>query len=110
MKVDFERQLLDFDGALLDLSTVTMDGGKLVTVKNDNPEARLKGVCMTALLFSFQDDQPSHKYRLYSIARRVHEGGEQEMTAEEIADIKGRVIKVYPTLTAGLASDLLEGK
>lgn len=110
MKVDLEKQLIGFDGAPLDLSVMTMDGGKLVSVRNDNPEARLKGVCMTALLFTTQEDQPGDKYRLYALARRVYAGGEQDLTIEEVAAIKARINIAYPILTAGLASDLLEGK
>lgn len=94
MKRNLEAPILDLDGKPLP------------------DEATLKSVLFLAVTTPQKDDDRldvKKKLELYSLAQKVHAGGEVDFTAEEIAALKDRVAKVFVhVVVVGRTFELLE--
>lgn len=72
-----------------------------------------KDIVITACLTPLEGDrqQAGLGYRLYTLARRLHDGGVVDLTAEDAAFLLQRVEAIgYPPLTVGQMTDLLNGR
>lgn len=100
MKIDFTQVLKDFDGKLL--------------TGEDKTEITLGFICVDALLTTLRGEtekpNPADVIRRYEFARAIYNGEEMDLKAEDIALLKGRILKTRPTLIYGLTSDMLEKK
>ena len=100
MKIDFTQVLKDFDGNPFP--------GK------DDKDVTLGFICVDALLAVFKKEQENPDaadyIKRYEFAKAIHKGEEMDLKAEDIALLKGRLLKTRPALIYGLASDMLEKK
>lgn len=75
-------------------------------------QATLKTVSFLAATASLPSDQNlsvSSKLELYSLAQKLHTGGEVDLTAEEISLLKDRIGKTFASvIVIGRAFELLE--
>lgn len=96
MKINFDQQIKDLTGN---------------PIKEEGKEVVLKTVCVNALLASNPKKEISGQEKLdrYELARKVNDGGEVEITSEEIVKIKESV-DIYPTIIYGEVCNLLEQK
>lgn len=103
MKIDMSQQLRGLDGK----PVLVKDGEESVPMK-------LSNVCVNALLTATEGDKKQSgedKFKNYHLAQKLHEKSEVELEAEEVAKLKERVSKVFPSpLVVGQAWDMLEGK
>lgn len=103
MKVNLDQPLVDFDGKPI------REGNR----NEPGDEFSLKKVITAALSTPLDEDKGMSTDKVvarWKLACRVHGGGEQELTAEELVEIKGRLPKVYPSaLIAGQACEMLKG-
>ncbi len=95
---------VDFDTTIRDLKDVPVKGpeGKDWTIGE---------ACCTALLSPYQDEphiDGKEKINRYKIALKVNEGGEQDLTAEEITALKLLIAKAFPPLVVGRAYEILD--
>ena len=103
MKIDFDAKILN----LKKESIKTLIDGK-------EKELILKDVCVNALLSEAPptQNQPAQtgmqKLKKYKLSQKIFEGGEIEITAEDISLIKESIGQVYNTLIVGAAYNLLE--
>jgi hypothetical protein len=82
------------------------------------PEKRvvtLGRACLKALLVTLEGDTANgeEKFRRYKLAQLIEHGtngGETDVTAEDVVLIKKMVGRVYPTYTSGLIWSILEGE
>jgi hypothetical protein len=86
---------------------------ELLTLKGEpfDPPATLEAVAFNALTQVHADDQAMGvdvKLKHYALARKVARGGIQDFTAEELADIKARIGKLYVTQVVGAAFEALD--
>ncbi len=97
MKVNFDTVLVDLRG-----SPIKDSGSEDLT---------LSAVCCTVLLSPYPDEQNlggKDKVRRYKLALKVSEGGEQEVSAEDISDLKALIAKGYAPLVVGRAYEILD--
>lgn len=97
MKVDFDHKILDLKGN---------------AIKDGDTDLTLAGVVAPAMLAVLQSDANltgAEKVRMFRIAQRATDGGEQELSVEDVALIKDRVVKGFGALVVGRVYDLLEG-
>ena len=85
----------------------------LSALGNPLPEnvGTLGAVCVGALLGVYADEQNlpgEDKFRRYQLAERIHVGGVQEVTAEEVASLKKLIGKNWPPAVLGPAYEALE--
>jgi hypothetical protein len=102
MKIDLTVILKSLDGEVLEEKTKD----KLVPIT-------LKSVCVNAMLSMTDEDrqeQGTSKAERYKLAFKLSEGGNQDLSTDEIVKIKERIGKIYIPLIVGRAYDLLEGK
>ncbi len=93
MKRNLEVALRDLDGKLFEDGSV------------------LKTVLFNAVVAPLQADatlSTDKKMALYGLAKRVHAGGVQDFTAEEIALMKERIAVLYNVLVIGQVFELLD--
>ena len=93
MKRDLDQPLLDLDG------------------EDFEPPLTLGTVCYQATAGNTPFDsalQMDEKLKLYALAKKVHKGGEVELTAEDIALLKKRVAAGFGTMVTGRACEMLE--
>ena len=98
MKIDFDAPILALDG------TPMRDG--------ENP-ATLKALACTALAAMFNDEpslSATDKYQRFALGLKLVDGGEVDLSVEEIGLIKKLIGKAYPPVTMGRAYDLLDPK
>jgi hypothetical protein len=97
MKIDFSQAIKNWDGS------VAEDNGTPIN---------LFAVCCNALLATLPNEQPDGmtKIQRFAIALKIKNGGEVEVTAEEISIIKDLVGKTYSTLIVGQVYNMLEQK
>jgi hypothetical protein len=98
----------------LDLD-ITDFSGKPMTMDNtpNGERMTLKSVCQLSCLSYSQDGSDNamsmqQKLRLHALGRRLHDGGVQDFTSEDITLIKERICKIFVTMAAGQACALLE--
>lgn len=97
MKVQLDTKILNLQGE---------------PIKDGDGDLTLKAVICAAMLGLLQEDQNADstaKVRMFRLAQRAVDGGEQDISAEDITLIKQRVGKMYGALIVGRAFDLLEG-
>lgn len=104
MKINFDTELKDFRGKVVEENV----GGKRTKIT-------LKEPCMNALLNPSQtpnavQETGVEKFKKYNLAKKISEGGEIELTAEEISKIKNSIGLFYSPMMVGLCYELLEGK
>lgn len=101
MKINFDQVLKNYDGKDFE---ETVDG----VVK----KITLSGVSVNALLANIEGEriEGMEKLNRDKIARKVHKGGEVELTVEETAKIKEMIGKAFPTIVVGATYELLEGE
>ena len=113
MKIDFDTVICDLEGKPIEIPSSMAVGadGKLPM-----DTMSLKKVCTTALTQSLDgDDKETTADKMLErdfLARRIHAGGKQELTAGETVILQERIFKrwkVVPMLATG-ALALLETK
>lgn len=90
----------------LDLPLQTLDG------KPFEPPQSLKSACFTALMMQQPTDHqipPERKIQMFDLGLRVHRGGIQALTAEEVTTLKSRANTAYGVYMFGTIVRLLEG-
>ena len=98
MKVDFSAVLLQLNGkdAIKDI---------------DTKDCTLGGVACGALLAPFPDEanlDPKEKVRRFKLAMKASDGGEQELSVEDVGELKTLIGKAYPPLIVGRAFEILD--
>lgn len=98
MLVNFESNLVDFDG-------------KVIPNTSGQP-ATLQGVSLDALMASYQGEEKlsgEEKMKRFLLAEKIHKG-EFDLAAEEIALLKALIGKAFTPIVVGQAWRMLEGK
>ena len=105
MKIDFDTVICDIEGQPIQIPAsmaVNADGQLPMDTMS------LKKVCTTALTQSLEgDDKETTADKMLErdfLARRIHAGGKQELTSEDIVMLKERIFKrwkVVPQLASG---------
>ena len=100
MYFELENKVLDLKG-----TAVKDEKGMDVTVKN---------VLLDALTSPIQNEAGDHKFKKYSIAKKIfdneREDGWTELTIEEVSLVKELVGKMYAPIIVGFIWNFLEGK
>jgi len=99
MKVNFSQAIKDFEG-----ETVKDEMGK---------ELSLSEICVKAILALFKSEENisgEEKYKRYKLSDKIYNKSEVELSAEEVAEVKKLVGKMYSPLVVGLVYDILEGR
>ena len=97
---------LDLDAVIKDI-----DEKPIKKDKDEKTELTLKDVCINSLLAMLETDKGSDgtkKVSLFSLAMKL-QGGDGDVTVEEMATIKERIGKMYMTVIVGRAYALIEG-
>jgi len=97
MKVDFDSKITDLRGEALR--------------GEDGSDVTLASVSCTALLASYPDEQnlvPDAKVRRFRLAQQAIAGGEQDVKAEDVVELKNVLGKAYGPLVVGRAFDIIE--
>lgn len=92
--------ILNFDQTLKELNGET--------IKDEKGEVKLKTFCQNAILAPEKEQNAEEKVRAYQLAIKIQEGGEVEVTAEEIALIKKKVGEAYAPIVVGQIFEILE--
>lgn len=102
MKIDFSQQLKDLDG------DVIIDDSK-----KDKPITLTLGKIAIGALTASYVDEPNlsgeDKLTRYQIAMKIKEGGEVDLTIEEISEVKKLIGKYGAVLIVGQAYQMIEG-
>lgn len=96
MKVNFDAVMKDLKGE---------------PIKDGQEDFKLGSACCNALLAPYPDEQnldSKDKVRRYKLALKVTAGGEQDLSVEEVADLKKLVGKAFPPLIVGRAFEVLD--
>lgn len=104
MKIDFSQELVGL-------------GGKPLKWGKDDPEtgeqaatATLEIVCIEALLRPAEGQRGTsadEKLKRWKLAQSIHQGGEVEVTAEDIVLLKNAINTAFDTIVVGPAYALL---
>jgi len=95
MKVDVDTEILTLDGQAF------------------SPPVTIKDVCMGASIGQHQQDfqMPlAERRRLYSIGKRVFDGGLVELSKDDLTLLAVRIGMIYPTMLMGRALEILESE
>ena len=99
MKIDFTQVLKDLDGK---------------EIKGPDGDITLGFICVDALLAPLKGEMEKPNagdtIRRYEFAKAIHNGEELDLKVEDIALLKGRILKTRTTLIYGITSDMLEKK
>jgi len=98
MKVDFSKVILDLKGE---------------PVKDGEKDFTLGDVAQNALLMPYPDEKEldgKAKVERFMIATTAALGGEQDISAEDVALIKKLIAKAYGPLVVGRSYQIIEGK
>jgi len=96
MKIKLNEVLKDIDGK--------------TSLKLQNKVMTLKDVSIQAILTPGKDERPEQKYKNYEIFRKLSEGGEIDLSVEDISYLKRKIGELFPPLIMGQAWDILEKK
>jgi len=92
----------------VNLSTLVTDP-RGVPVKDGNEDLTVGNVCASALLTpDGKDQEANEKVKRFKLAMRVVEGGEQDLSMEEIVLLKTLIGKHYAPLIVGRTYEVLE--
>lgn len=99
LKVDFSKLLNDLSGQ---------------PIKNDKggEDLILKDVAIRALTTALPEDQAltgEQAFKRLELARRIHQGGEQELDPAEAVLIRDRVPKIWVLEISGQVYEMLKG-
>lgn len=97
MRINFDTVLRDLKGEPLR--------------ETPNTDMTLAAACSSALLNPYPDEQnldPKEKMRRYRMAVKIADGGECDLSVEEIADLKKLVGKAFAPLVVGRVYDILD--
>lgn len=97
MKANLDQAILDLDGRPL------KDGEKMVTLRT--------GVVL-ALSTPLEEDRnlsADETVKRWKLCMTLYAGGEQEITPEDAALIRGRLPRVWTVVPAGQAIEMLKG-
>lgn len=100
MKVDLNQKLLDFEGDPIKIA------------ENDEVWTLKKAVVnsLGAALDADKGQDYEKAIKRWKLAVRLQEGGEQEIEAEELVEIRKRLVTCYPSaLISGQACEMLKG-
>lgn len=95
MKVDMNKAMLDLKGDAI--------------VNNDAP-LTLGAVCNIALNAPDDADKgqtPDKAVERWKLMMRIHEGGEVELTPEQVTMLRSKIVKSFAPIVAGQACSLL---
>lgn len=97
MKVNLDQKILDLKGQEIPFAP--------------DESLTLKTALLTAVLTPLDGEAKDGPaiYDRYRLSLAFNGGGEIDLTAEQVAMLKDRVSKVFPTWTMGVIWDLLEG-
>lgn len=98
MKIDFYKPLLDLSGE---------------PMKSGDKDFLLVNACQEALTATFPDEMNlsgADKVKRFSLALKVGEKLPQELTIDEVAEIRRLVAKAYGPLVVGRAYEMLDEK
>lgn len=100
MKVNLDQFLVDFEGDPLKI----LETDELWTLKKAVVNV------LSAPIDGDRNVDPEKAVARWRLAVRLQAGGEQEVSPEEAAEIRGRLPKVYPSaLLSGQACEMLKG-
>jgi len=94
----------------VNLDTVILDI-KREPVKNGNDDLTLNEVCCTALLSPYPDEQSlsaKEKVGRFKLAEKIVDGGEQDLSVDDVATLMKLIGKAYPPLTVGRCYEILD--
>lgn len=94
---------VNFSAEIKDLSNLP--------IKAEDRPLTLSSVCCNALMLTFNDEHSlpgDQKVRRFKLATMVVDGGQVDLTAEDVAEIKKVVGKAYGPLIVGRAYELLD--
>ena len=97
---------LDLDAVIKDI-----DEKPIKKDKDEKIDMTLKDVCINALLAMFDEekqDDGTKKVSRFTLAMKL-QGGDGDVTVEEMATIKERIGNMYMTVIVGRAYALIEG-
>lgn len=89
----------------------TIDGRNLK--KEDDQDVSIKDVILNSLLANFPDEQGlagEEKVKRYSLALKVHQNTDPDLSIDDLSLIKKLVGKMYSALVVGQMWEILEGK
>lgn len=98
MLVNFDKELVDFEG-------------KMIPNTSGQP-ATLRGIAVDALVATYQGEDKlsgEEKVKRFILAEKLYKG-ENEVSVEEIALLKNLIGKAFATIVVGQAWQILEGK
>lgn len=97
MKIDFSKQL------------VNLNGDVVKDEATDKPIS-LSKVCVEALLANDQREviDGTEKLKRYELAKAIHEGKKDSLSAEEVVLLKELVGKYYTTMIVGQVIPMLD--
>lgn len=95
----------------LDAPLCNLDGTP-ITIDSAGKPATLAFACVDACLRPQRGDAevPGQAARAYALARALNEGGEQDLSVEDVAFLKTRIEQSHTPLIVGQAWELLEGR
>lgn len=109
MKINFSSKITTIKGLPMK-EAVVEDGEKI------EKEIELKDICINALLTDVPKPQNApiesgrEKFKKYNLAKKVGDGGEIEISSEEITLLKEQIGNLYPPMVVGSAYEILEGQ
>lgn len=96
MRIDFSTPIRDLKGEV---------------IKDGNKDFTIGAVSCTALLNPYEDEKnigADDKVRRFQIALKATAGGEQELSVEEVAELKKLIGKFFAPLVVGRAFEILD--
>lgn len=76
----------------------------------DGEELTVKSVCINSLLTASHEDDGDTKFADYELFKRIKDGDEVELSAEEIVRLKKKIGVLYQPIVVGQSYEVLEGK
>lgn len=95
----------------IDLDTVLCDLKGVPLKETPEKDFTLGAACCTALLNPFSDEQnldPKEKFNRYKLAQKISDGGERDLSVEDVATLKKLIGKAFPPLVVGRCYDILD--
>ncbi len=121
MKIDFSEKMIGFDGIKIykDSTQVTTNAGKRLFLEDgmtpvmipSEEIATLGDICKKALLRLLLIDKDldgEKKFEYSQLAEKVYKGGICEVSAEEIALMKGRIGIMFEPMIVGICYKVFE--
>lgn len=97
---------INFDAKILDLNSKEI-------VDQNNKSTTLGTVASQALMAAFPDEtnlEASEKVKRFKLSLKVVKGGSQDISVDDVSELKKLIGKAYGPLVVGRAYDLIEGE